>query len=162
MPHPWETLAGSSTRAPRKLETREMTQARRVWAPAALLPDPEPQDGYVFKWVRASVRNEADGLNFQKSRREGWEPCRVADHPEMANAVAPGIKSEFIEVGGLVLCKMAEEMVLDRRRYYAERNLGELDAAENQYMQDDGDARLGKFSKVTSNARRTLGGFRRQ
>lgn len=158
-PNPWDALAGSATRSPRALETREKTQTRKVWTPVQLLPDPEPRDGFVFKWIRAGVRNDPDHSNYQKARREGWEPVQAEDHPELVHSISPDAKlGGIIEVGNLILCKMPEEMVLARRWYYSERNYAQLDAAENQYMSDDGHPdEMGKFSKVTGNARRMFG-----
>ena len=36
-------------REPRNLETRENDVREQSWEPASILPDPEPQEGYVFR-----------------------------------------------------------------------------------------------------------------
>ena len=69
-------------REPRNLETRERETRDKPWEPASMLPDPEPQDGWEFRWIRTSVAGHRDNTNVSKRFREGWEPVRAEDHPE--------------------------------------------------------------------------------
>ena len=56
-------------RKPRKIETRE-SEARDVsWEPASVLPDPDPQDGWVFRWIRTSMVGNPDNTNVSKKFR---------------------------------------------------------------------------------------------
>lgn len=137
-----------TTRAPRQLETRQVAERRRVWQPAALLPDPLPQEGWVFRWCRSEVHSQSDHTTFQKRLREGWEPVNGSDHPEMMSQIGRGdLKHNgLVEVGGLVLCKMPEEMSEQRRQYYAQLNRDKTDAAENSYMRDN-DERMAKMQQ---------------
>jgi len=144
MNDPWETLEEPSTRTPRSLETRDRDTRKRQWVEPTMLPDPEPEDGYVFKWVRASARGQDDKTNFQKRLREGWETVHAEHHPEMMTEIGVVQKTGMVEVGGLVLCKMPQEMADQRRRYYHTRTASEMDAAENTYMRDD-DERMKKY-----------------
>lgn len=158
---PWEALAGSASRAPRTLETRERSEPRSVWTEQTLLPDPEPEDGWTFKWIRKQVRNDPDHNHFQKMLRQGWEPVRAEEHPELVHAIAPNATRGMVEIGDLVLCKMPTERVVARRQHYHEMNMAQLDSAESQYMSDS-DSRMGKFNENKTNARRILsGGFNR-
>lgn len=109
-----------------------------------MLPDPMPQDGYVFKWVRTATRNNEDKANYQKRIREGWEPVDAADHPELMMDLNVGQASGKVEVGGLILCKMPEEMAEQRKEYYQRRTAAEMDSAENSYLRDS-DERMKKF-----------------
>jgi hypothetical protein len=57
---------------------------------------------------------QPDNTNVSKRFREGWEPVRAEDHPELQ--IMSDHKSEWgekggIEVGGLLLCKAPEEVV---------------------------------------------------
>ena len=59
--------------------TKRDTQAREEdqrpsdsWMPASVLPTPEPQDGWVFRWVRTSTLGHADNTNVSQKFREGW------------------------------------------------------------------------------------------
>lgn len=142
---PWDSLEGPSTRAPRSLENRERSSRRQSWAPPQLLPDPIPQDGYVFKWVRSVYdRVRDDKANFQKRRREGWEPVRAEDHPELMMDLGVEQTSGLVETGGLVLCKMPEEFAQQRNAYYQDHANQQLEAAENSALRDN-DERMRKF-----------------
>ena len=141
---PWDDLVGPSTRAPRSVETRESSQRKRSWVQASDLPDPIPQDGWVFKWVRTDSMGKPDHKNFQKRRREGWEPVNASDHPEMMTELrATPNPNGHVEVGGLILCKMPQEMVDQRTAYFQDRTKAEMDAADNSYLRDD-DERMKK------------------
>ena len=60
-------------RTPRTNETREAsTRPNDSWVPASILPDPEPQDGYVFRWIKTKVLGESDNVHVSKMFREGW------------------------------------------------------------------------------------------
>ena len=48
-----------STRAPRELETREKAERPKQWMPPKLLPDPHPEEGYAFRWIRTSTLNNS-------------------------------------------------------------------------------------------------------
>ena len=39
----------------RESETRENTQRKALWEPAQLLPAPNPQPGWAFRWIRTSI-----------------------------------------------------------------------------------------------------------
>ena len=70
----------ANERAPRKPRTTETRKddARDVsWEPASVLPDPEPQDGWVFRWIRTSMVGSPDNTNVSKKFREGWEPVKA-------------------------------------------------------------------------------------
>lgn len=140
---PWEALAEPATRTPRSLETRSNSERRKSWVPPTMLPDPEPQAGWVFKWVRAGSRGTDDKTNYQKRLREGWEPVDAAEHPEMMVMLNIGQHAGLVEVGGLILCKMPQEMVDQRTRYYRDRTVAELNSAEDTYMRDS-DERMKK------------------
>lgn len=143
---PWDALEEPSTRTPRSSETRDKSARKTVWAPSSMLPDPDPEDGYVFKWVRSETRNVTDKTNFQKRRREGWEPVRAEDHPEAVAGIGLEQATGLIEIGGLVLCKMPAEMVEQRNRYYADHARAVLDSAEQTALRDN-DERMKKFAE---------------
>ena len=72
-----------AAREPRSLENRENDTRDKAWEPASLLPDPDPQDGWVFRWIRTSMVGSPDNTNVSKRFREGWEPVKATDHPEI-------------------------------------------------------------------------------
>jgi len=127
-------------REPRSLENRENDTRDKSWEPASLLPDPDPQDGWVFRWVRTSMVGHPDNTNISKKFREGWEPVRAEDHPELH--IMSDHKSEWgakggIEVGGLLLCKAPEESVEQRREYYKSHAESQMQAVDNNYMREN-------------------------
>ncbi len=138
MNDPWESLEEPTTRTPRSLETRDTSQRKKSWQPPQLLPDPTPQDGYVFKWVRSVFdRNRDDKANYNKRLREGWEPVQVQDHPELMMEIGVTQSSGIVETGGLILCKMPTEFAQQRQSYYQDRTNQILESAEESYLRDD-------------------------
>lgn len=152
---PWDSLEGPSTRTPRSLETRDTSQRKKSWQPPQLLPDPTPQDGYVFKWVRSVFdRNRDDKANYNKRLREGWEPVQVQDHPELMMEIGVTQSSGIVETGGLILCKMPEEFARQRQAYYQDRTDQILDSAEENYLRDDNEI----MKKVVQKRRKVVFG----
>ena len=70
-------------RSPRGLNSREATQRAKNWENQGNLPDPDHQDGWVFRWIRTSLVGNSDNPNVSRRFREGWQPCRLEDHPEL-------------------------------------------------------------------------------
>jgi hypothetical protein len=146
MNDPWAALEGPSTRTPRSLETREKTSRDDDWKEPTMLPDPEPRDGIVFKWVRAAARGNDDKVNVDKRFREGWEPVRAEDHPEILHEWRMQQKTGIIEFGGLILCCMTQRKVDQRNETYLNRARVELNSAEEHYMRDN-DEIIKKFKE---------------
>jgi hypothetical protein len=138
-------------RPPRSMETRENEMRQVSWKPASDLPVPEPQDGYVFHWKRASMMGEADHRNMAQARREGWEPCKAEDHQEFANdLVAFGLQATgLIEIGGLVLCKTTAENAAARKAYYENRTRSDMQSVDNNFLRES-DPRMPLFSEKQS------------
>ena len=42
-----------------------------TWVPASILPDPTPQEGWTFRWVRTSTLGNADNTHVSRMFREG-------------------------------------------------------------------------------------------
>ena len=102
-------------RTPRDLETRETEFRPTSWKPPSILPDPKPEPGYVFRWIRTSMMNNADNTNVSKQLREGYVPVRAEDHPELMLHSDPNSRFKGnVEVGGLLLCKIPENMAKQR------------------------------------------------
>ena len=53
----------AENRLTRELENRESTQRSKTWAPPQTLPEPEPQNGWVFRWIRTSIMGQSDPSN---------------------------------------------------------------------------------------------------
>jgi hypothetical protein len=135
----------------RDADTRE--RKVRQWRPAATLPDPTPQPGYVFRWIRNAILGQADPTNMSGKLREGWEPVRAEDHPEM---MLEASKSGNLEIGGLVLCKAPEELTEQRNAYYNKQAKAQMDSVDNTLFRES-DPRMPIFKDHESKVSR--GGF---
>jgi hypothetical protein len=140
-------------RTSRALETREQDARPMTWKPASTLPVPQKQEGYDFRWIRRSMLGQEDPTNVSKKRREGWEPVRAEDHPELVLYLDQNARdSGLVEVGGLILCKMPTEMINQRNAYYAKATQQQADAVDSSFMREN-DPRMPlyreKNSKVT-------------
>ena len=130
------------SRAKREHDTREVSSRPASWRPPSVLPTPDPQDGYVFRWIRTAMRNESDNTNVSRRFREGWEPVRLEDHPELK--LLPDIDTRFdgaAVVGGLMLCKCDARTVKERNDYMREQSRTQMDAVDNNFLREN-DARM--------------------
>ena len=123
----------------RSHETRQ-DSARKddSWIPASVLPIPDPQDGWVFRWIRTSVLGQADNTNVSKKFREGWIPVKAEAHPELK--ITPDINSQFngnLEVGGLLLCKAPAEKMRARTQHFEEKARRQMESADQNYMREN-------------------------
>jgi len=96
-------MAETQTRTPRELVSREKS-TRYVYTPPSALPDPTPEPGMVYRWIATHVLGEAQNTNVSTKMREGWEPVKAVDHPELM--LEGNAKTGNGELGGLMLCKM--------------------------------------------------------
>jgi hypothetical protein len=93
----------------------------------------------------------ADPANMAKARREGWEPCKAEDHPEMLSDFAAfGLKPQgLIEIGGLVLCKSTTENAKARKDYYEGQTQAQTQAVDQNFMREN-DPRMPLFRESKS------------
>lgn len=142
----------AEARTPREVQSREKS-ARLVYQPASSLPEPNPEPGYSFRWVATHVMSQADPNNVSKSLREGWEPVRAEDHPEMALFAN---KSGNVEIGGLMLCKAPTELLESRTAYFEEQSRRQMESVDNQLMRNN-DPRMPLFKDRSSTVSRGRG-----
>lgn len=131
------TAEERSVEEPREMGTREFTQ--ETYRPPSMLPDPEPRPGWVHRWVRMSLLNQADDQNVWRMRREGWETCARADYPEYEGMLLRGEGS--IEIGGLILCRAPAERMESRKRYYDDLNKRAMQSIDSSLMKEQ-DSRM--------------------
>ena len=139
-----------NTRLDREQDTRNDFQRADSWKPASLLPEFKKVPGWAYRWIRTSVMNEADNLNVSAKMREGWEPVKLADHPEMKLMADQNSRfKEGVEIGGLLLCKIPEEFVAQRKAHYAQQAKQQADAVDNSFMKQN-DPRMPLFAESKS------------
>ena len=147
-------MAKDISRDPRDNASREKS-ARAVYVPPTSLPDPTPEPGYAYRWVATHVLGQADPTNVSRKMREGWEPVKAEDHPELqlfGNATTGNV-----EIGGLMLCKMSVEQAQARDEYYNRQAQNQMDSVDNHFMRNN-DPRMPLFSDRKSTTSRG-GGF---
>jgi hypothetical protein len=135
---------------PRELDTRATYERPQQWAPAELLPEPDKQAGYAYRWIRVSTLGEADPRNISGKLREGWEPVRIEEQPKFQLLVDPNSRfKDNIEIGGLLLCKTPEDFVGQRNSHYAKQTQAQTDAVDNNLMRQS-DPRMPLFKENKS------------
>lgn len=143
-------MSEAKTRTDRELDTREVTKRPAKWMPPQLLPDPKPEPGYAFRWIRVSSMGKDDAPNISGKFREGWEPVKASEHPEIrlfntGNNRIP----DSIEVGGLLLCKTPVEFTDQRNAYYGQQADAQMQSVDNTYMREN-DPRMPMFKERKS------------
>lgn len=139
-------------RKSRNAETRETEVRVDSWKPAHDLPVPTPIDGYAFRWIRVAMMGQPDPANMARARREGWVPCKASDHPEISSdfaafGLAPS--SDLIEIGGLVLCKAAKELIDSRTNYYENMTQKQTQSVDHNFLREN-DPRMPLFREGKS------------
>ncbi len=139
-------MADTKLRMPREQQTREKATRKKAWTRPEVLPNPTPEDGYVYRWIRVATRGVSDATNVSSKIREGWEPVRADMHPEIfADAVSDERFKDNILIGGLMLCKAPQEMVDDRNEYYKQQTAAQMQSVDNNLMRES-DPRMPLFN----------------
>jgi hypothetical protein len=143
-------MANGNNRLMRELETRDTDMRPKQWAPAELLPEPDKQPGYSYRWIRTSTLNNADPRNLSAKLREGWEPVKAEEQPRFQLLIDPNSRfKDNIEIGGLLLCKTPSEFVDQRNQYYQDQTQAQTQAVDNSFMREN-DARMPLFAERKS------------
>jgi len=134
----------------RELDTRDLAERPKQWQQPELLPEPDKQPGYAYRWIRVSTMNAADPRNLSAKLREGWEPVRIEEQPKFQLLVDPNSRyKDNIEVGGLLLCKTPVEFVQQRNDHYANQTSAQTEAVDNSLMRQS-DSRMPIFNERKS------------
>ena len=134
----------------RDLETRAVQERPKQWTPPELLPEPDRQPGFAYRWIRVSTLNSADPRNLSAKLREGWEPVKLEEQPKFQLLIDPNSRfKDNIEVGGLLLCKTPQELVDQRNSYYQKQSEGQIESVDNNLMRQN-DPRMPLFNERKS------------
>ena len=137
-------------RLPRELIERSKFERPKSWMPPQTLPDPNPEPGYDFRWIRVSVLSQLDPTNVSSKFREGWEPVKASDHPEIQLLKADTNQfKDSIEIGGLILCKTPSEFVEQRNAWVQKQTDGQMASVDSNLMREN-DPRMPLFSERRS------------
>jgi hypothetical protein len=139
-----------NTRVSREIEVRATQERPKQWQQPELLPEPDKQAGYSYRWIRVATLNNADPRNLSAKLREGWEPVKIEEQPQFQLLVDPNSRfSDNIEVGGLLLCKTPTEFVTQRNAHYENQTQAQVDAVDNSLLRQS-DARMPIFRERES------------
>ena len=137
----------AENRINRELETRDKNVRKRSWQRPEVLPSPTPEDGYEYHWVRVSTQGQADATNVSSKLREGWEPVKAADHPEITMVTVENERfADNVVIGGLMLCKAPKELVEERNEYYDTQTKSQMNSVDNNFMREN-DPRMPLFNE---------------
>ena len=140
----------TTNRTTREIETRDVQERPKQWMPPELLPEPDKQPGYAYRWIRVSTLNAADPRNISSKLREGWEPVGIEEQPKYRLlASGDGKFKDNIEIGGLLLCKTPSEFVAQRTEHYDKQTRAQTDAVDNNLMRQS-DPRMPLFNERRS------------
>ena len=139
-----------NNRLKREMESRTMQERPKQWMPAELLPEPDKEPGFAYRWVRVATLNAADPRNLSGKLREGWEPVTVEEQPTMKLLVDPNSRfAGNIEIGGLLLCKTPTEFVQQRNASVQQITDAQTRAVDNNLMRQS-DPRMPIFNEKKS------------
>jgi len=144
----------ATNQTPREITSREKT-ARSVYVPSSALPDPTPEPGYTFRWVATHILGQLEPTNVSRKMRDGWEPVKAVDHPELM--IVGNEKTGNVEIGGLMLCKMPTERNEAISEYYNKQARSQMESVDNHFMRNN-DPRMPLFVESKSSTSRG-GGF---
>jgi hypothetical protein len=87
-----------------------------------------------------------DATNVSSKLREGWEPVKASDYPEVTLVDIEQEKfADNIVIGGLMLCEAPVEMVGERNEYYETQTASQMRSVDNNLMRES-DPRMPIFN----------------
>ena len=145
-------MSSKNNRESRSSNTRE-TKTRAVYTPSSSLPVPNKRPGIKHRWIATHVLGESVQSNVSKKNREGWEPVKADDYPELR---LTGDVNGNVELGGLMLCSIPEDMVEARTEYFKDKSQAQIDSVDNNFMRNS-DPRMPLFSDKRSSTTKGAG-----
>jgi hypothetical protein len=140
----------ATNRLQREIDNRTQAERPKQWQQPELLPEPDKQPGYAYRWIRVSTLDQSDARNLSSKLREGWEPVRVEEQPQFSLLVDPNSRyKDSIEIGGLLLCKTPTEFVEQRNTHVQKQTDAQTLAVDNNLMRQS-DARMPIFKEGRS------------
>jgi hypothetical protein len=140
----------ATNRINREAETRSTYERPTAWAQPELLPEPDKQAGFSYRWIRVASLNQADPRNLSAKLREGWEPVGIEEQPQFQLLVDPNSRyKDNIEIGGLLLCKTPDEFVTQRNTHYQKQAENQMEAVDSTLMRQS-DPRMPLFKERNS------------
>ena len=139
----------ASARSSRDSQSHDNQTRRKPWRPVRSLETPTPPEGYTYRWIRESMLGQEDCANVSRRLREGWELVRGTELPPEWRSLPTmdsGRHEGVVYNEGLLLAKIPNETVEERRAYYAGKSQEATDALDNtMFNETRGDSRYVKY-----------------
>jgi len=143
----------SQNRLDRVLDSRTATYRPTSWKAPEALPMPDERPGWKHRYVRLSTLGTADPSNISSKLREGYEPVKAEEYPElMMHAATEGRFKGGIEIGGLLLCRIPAEFMDQRAKHFENLNKSQMDSVDNNFLRErDSRSNMALFADKKSN-----------
>ena len=131
-----EKIDRTSRSSREKVETRN-----KPWTPPSSLDAPPAPKGVKHRWIRTETIGFMDTGNVSKKLREGWEFVRAEevknqigehDYPVVQSGQYQGLIGE----GGLVLARIPEEVVEQRKKYFQNITADQVKSVDNDILRE--------------------------
>ena len=147
-----EKIDRTSRSSREKVETRN-----KPWTPPSSLDAPPAPKGFKHRWIRTESIGFMDTGNVSKKLREGWEFVKVDQIKEEIGEnkypfYTEGRYEGCIGIGGLVLARIPEEILVSRAEYFDKITQDRMNAVDNDLMKEqhpDMPINIDRQSKVT-------------
>jgi hypothetical protein len=124
-------------RLERELDDRPDWDREEAWVEPDTLPMPNDRPGWHHRYIRISMAGESDPRNISSKLREGYEPVKAEEYPELKmHATRDGAFKGGIEVGGLLLCRIPKEKIASRAKKHEDKNKLIVESVDNNYLRD--------------------------
>jgi hypothetical protein len=124
-------------RLERELDDRPDWGREEAWVEPDTLPVPNERPGWHHRYVRISMAGESDPRNISSKFREGYEPVKAEDYPELKmHATKDGPFKGGVEVGGLLLCRIPKERIVSRAKQHEQKNKLIVESVDNNYLRE--------------------------
>jgi hypothetical protein len=129
--------AKQQNRLERELDDRPDWGREEAWVEPDTLPMPNDRPGWHHRYIRISMAGESDARNISSKLREGYEPVKAEEYPELKlHATRDGTFKGSIEVGGLLLCRIPKEKIVSRAQQHEQKNKLIVESVDNNYLRE--------------------------
>ena len=131
------------------------------WENQSNLPDPDPQDGWVFRWIRTSLLGGIVIIqmyleDFVKDGNPVVWKIILSLQIHMMDHQSDWAKKGNIEIGGLLLCKMPKEDADARSQHFDQIAKDQIEAVDNTFFKDQ-DSRMATKQVFERKTKTTFG-----
>jgi hypothetical protein len=122
--------------------SRETVETRnKPWTPPSSLDAPPAPKGFKHRWIRTESLGFMDTGNVSKKLREGWVFVRAEEVKNQLGdhdypVVREGQYQGLIGVGGLVLARIPEEIVEQRKKYFDNITSDQVKSVDNDILRE--------------------------